>query len=45
MVVLQDREQFVPISNKTSTILKSNAGTPQGTIARHYPRSVENVEN
>ena len=30
---LQDREQFVSIGNKTSTILKSNAGTPQGTIA------------
>ena len=33
LVFLQDREQFVSIDNKMSTILKSNAGTPQGTIA------------
>ena len=33
LVFIQDREQFVSIGNKTSTILKSNAGNPQGTIA------------
>ena len=34
MVFLQDRQQFVFIGNKTSTILKSNAGIRQGTIAK-----------
>ena len=33
LVFLQDREHFVSIGNKTSTIFKSNAGTPQETIA------------
>jgi len=33
LVFLQDRKQFVSVGSKTSTILKSNAGTPQGTIA------------
>ena len=33
LVLLQDQEQFVSIGNKNSAILKSNAGTPQGTIA------------
>jgi len=30
---LLDREQFVSIGNINSTLLKYNAGTPQGTIA------------
>jgi len=33
LAFLQDRKQFVSVGNTNSTILTSNAGTPQGTIA------------
>jgi len=33
LAFLQDQEQFVFIGNINSTILKSNFGTPQGSIA------------
>ena len=33
LAFLQDRKQFVSVNNITSSVLTSNAGTPQGTVA------------
>jgi len=32
LAFLEDREEFISIDNKNSTVLKSNDGTHQGTI-------------